>query len=382
MMSPDFPILRSLFSGSLNVTHLLSVTTADSGERFPFVLLTKKLQELQLETSSEEIDRKIESILKHYVQFNYVEERRSLPNEDTIRLRREIGSNRKYAKFSLPDFIPDFNFITTHPAGAAPKFIYTAVQAELRRTRLMIIASMEAFQDDERSLYMLIDSQKQLLSFMKTSFQRYQIASTEQEKTVFQSILKQLLQTYSQHLWLFLLSRPEWKTRVELPISLDAIVDDYSFGAEYPSDNDIAMFDKNMNALSEPYLQTNDYLQLAINWTMSCKRYFAEGIDKSTIIAIWNAIDSNPASHLSQKLTNSSKYVVICGFLGLAKNKILLSKNLHRLTNRQLAECLPIQDDKPIKIESAERLISNSLSNDTYKSLRNIIINALKKIPK
>ena len=57
-----------------------------------------------------------------------------------------------------------------------------------------------------------------------------------------------------------------------------------------------------MNELSEPYLQTNDYLQLAIDWTMSCERYFAEGIDKSTIIAIWNAIDSNPASHLSQKL--------------------------------------------------------------------------------
>ena len=381
-MSPDFPILRSLFSGSLNVTHLLSVTTADSGERFPFVLLTKKLQELQLETSSEEIDRKIESILKQYVQFNYVEERRSLPNEDTIRLRREIGSNRKYAKFSLPDFIHDYNFITTHPAGAAPKFIYTAVQAELRRTRLMIIASMEAFQDDERSLYMLIDSQKQLLSFMKTSFQRYQIASTEQEKTVFQSILHQLLQSYSQHLWLFLLSRPEWKTRIDLPNTLEAIVDDYSLGAEYPPDNDIAMFNKNMNALSEPYLPTKDYLQNAIDWTMSCERYFAEGIDKSTIIAIWNEIDSDPGLQLRKKLTNSSKYVVICGFLGLAKNNIFISKNTHKLTNLQLAECLPIQDDKPIKIESAERLISKSLSNDTYKSLRNIIINALKKIPK
>ena len=337
---------------------------------------------MQLETSSEEIDRKIESILKQHVQFNYVEERRSLPNEDTIRLRREIGSNRKYAKFSLPDFIPDFNFITTHPAGAAPKFFYTAVQAELRRTRLMIIASMEAFQDDERSLYMLIDCQMQLLALMKTCFQRYQIASTEQEKSVFQSILKQLLQTYSQHLWLFLLSRPEWKTRIDLPISLDAIVDDYSCGAEYPFDNDIAMFDENINALSEPYLQTNDYLQNAIDWTMSCERYFVDGIDKSTIIAIWNEIDSDPGSQLRKKLTKSSKYVVICGFLGLAKNNIFISKNTHKLTNLQLAECLPIHDDKPIKIESAEKLISNSLNGDTHNALKLNIKKALKKILK
>ena len=113
---------------------------------------------------------------------------------------------------------------------------------------------------------------------------------------------------------------------------------------------------------------------------MQIRAYSKNDIEQ--MIAIWNEIDSDPGLQLRKKLTNSSKYVVICGFLGLAKNNIFISKNTHKLTNLQLAECLPIQDDKPIKIESAERLISNSLNGDTHNALKLNIKKALKKILK
>ena len=373
-MTIDYPIYRSLLAGSLNITHLLSAITADSGERFPFVTLTGKLRNCLSTGNTIDVEQQIQSALNKYVHFDYATEHTQLPSDETIRLRRMIGSTRAYSEFVPVDSIPTFAFQTEQIVGAAPIFIHTAMQAELHRTRLMLIDSMRAYQDDERSFYMLLDNQQQLLAMMKTAYQRTSLAANPIEKSVFQWINNQLLQTYCQQLWLFLLSRTDWATRLEsLPLTLETIVDYYSCGQEYPSLDDIKTFQRDIAENISPYVEVPDYLHLAITWTMACSSLFVKGVDELTITRIWSDIDRDSTSHLRDKLSGQSQYVVICGFLGLAKDNLLKDPDSIKLSNKQIAQLLPIEDEKPISRESAERHISSTLNQSTHSALCKVI---------
>lgn len=373
-MTIDYPIYRALLAGSLNITHLLSATTADSGERFPFVTLTGKLRNILSVGNTTDVEQQIQSALSKYVHFDYATEHSQLPSDETIRLRRMIGSTRAYSEFVPVDSIPTFAFQTEQIVGAAPIFIQTVMQAELHRTRLLLIDSMRAYQDDERSFYMLLDNQQQLLAMMKTAYQRATLAANPTERRVFQLMNDQLLQTYCQQLWLFLLSRPDWSTRLDsLPLTLEAIVDYYSCGQEYPSQKDIEIFQRDIAESISPYVEVSDYLHLAITWTMACSSLFVNGVDELTITRIWSDIDREPTSHLREKLSGQSQYVVICGFLGLAKDKLLKKTDGMKLTNKQIAELLPIEDNKPISRDSAERQINSALNQQTHSALSKVI---------